>query len=589
MDELLEKLHKSKALSAFHCRFVETEAQLTGLSTEEILLDNALVSSQTIAEVTSPGDMPAVMDKTAVTGVSRQLAEWLPESVARQCKAVVLRLCDYSRTIDVAIHDVNDLVARDKIVRALKLNDSRQPIAVPASGLHTTHGDTTHGESGRSGNLAVESFSVDFRQINQADIERTLDRVYGSRQSLEKVIGALQHTNDVELTKEAVDVPVLSELLSVILAEAVLRRASDIHLSPAHRLVSVRIRQDGVMRELCCFHSRYWAAVLVKLKVQCGMDIAETRAPQDGRFTEIVYGNKVDLRVASFPTLSGENAVIRIFDSGQRLKTLHELCLDDAVGSALQQLLAKQHGLVVVCGPTGSGKTTTLYALLQQLDADAMNIMTLEDPIEFVLPRIRQTAINTGANFGFAEGVRGLLRQDPDVIMVGEVRDSATCSLVCRAALTGHFVLTTTHAEDCIGAIERLLELGANAAVLASVLNTVVAQRLLRRCCQTCNGMDTSCLECDGIGYIGQVAVYEILPISQALKFAIANGRNSAELYAVASEDGLVDLRARACEYISQRITSIQELNRVLGPELGTSADTKIDSNPAPGTVNPPT
>ena len=323
----------------------------------------------------------------------------------------------------------------------------------------------------------------------RSDIERFLERAY--RHDL-SVAGILHEIETGEIDPGAVpgsadeySQPIV-RLVDVLLTDAVKRGASDIHFEPEAGFLRVRYRIDGVLRQVRSLHRSYWSAIAVRLKVMCGMNIAETRAPQDGRMTLSVSGHDIDYRVSSLPTAHGENIVLRVLDRSRGIVALGELGMSAHALAALRRMMERPEGVILVTGPTGSGKTTTLYSILAHLDREGINIMTLEDPVEYPMARIRQTSVNEAVKLDFANGVRSLMRQDPDIILVGEIRDADTAAMTFRAAMTGHQVYSTLHTNSAIGAIPRLLDIGVAPGVLAGNIIGIVAQRLVRRLCPEC-------------------------------------------------------------------------------------------------------
>ncbi len=335
-------------------------------------------------------------------------------------------------------------------------------------------------------------------------------------------------------------------LVNAILVDAVMNEASDIHFEPEGHFLRIRYRIDGQMWQARTLHRDYWSAILVRIKIMSGMNIAETRAPQDGRITFNVSGRDIDFRVATQPTLYGENIVLRLLDKQKSLVPLEALGYSPHNQELLLRLIKRPEGIIVVTGPTGSGKTTTLYSVLNYINNIDTNIMTLEDPVEYQLPLIRQTNIREGV-MEFAQGVKSLLRQDPDVIFIGEVRDEETAVMTVRAALTGHQVYTTLHTNDALGVIPRLIDIGVPPTLLSGALIGMVAQRLARKLCADCKepyvasadeckllGLVTDapptlhrakgCIKCKGRGYRGRVAIAEVIRVDRELDDLIAVG-----------------------------------------------------------------
>ncbi|MGM0565054.1 MAG: GspE/PulE family protein [Pseudomonadota bacterium] len=319
-----------------------------------------------------------------------------------------------------------------------------------------------------------------------------------------------------------------SEAVDAMLLESCRRGASDIHLEPDREYARLRLRVDGVMESLSVLSKRQYARLLGRLKVLCDLDMGENRLAQDGKMHRRVEGRPTDFRAALMPTLHGEVLVLRVLDRSARDWCLSDLDLGDGVRKALEALVQIPQGMVVVCGPTGSGKTTTLYALLSALDKHRQTIATLEDPVEYPTDGIRQTDLSRGAKLGFAEGVRALMRQDPDVLLIGEIRDSETAAMALRAAMTGHRVLTSVHAATPVGALRRLAELGVDRANQATYINGVIAQRLIRRLCGRCRRpsglVRKDCKACAGRGYRGRRALLDILRLDAERKASLERG-----------------------------------------------------------------
>ncbi len=354
-------------------------------------------------------------------------------------------------------------------------------------------------------------------------------------------------------------------LVNALILQAVRMGASDLHFSPQRQSLEIRVRVDGVLLTLACVSRSLLNSLLVRIKIMATLDIAETRLPQDGQFRRIVDGHNIDCRVSSFPTVAGENTVIRLINAQKQLHKLSVLNLPQQIVEQLCSLVHRPAGLVVFCGPTGAGKSTTLFALLEQLDHSALSVMTLEDPVEQRIEGIRQTSIDVSRQWGYAQALRALLRQDPDVLLVGEIRDTDSCRMVLRAVSTGHQVLTTVHANDVHGALHRLQDLHTDNSALALGLSGLVAQRLLRCLCVHCKDGVRGCETCFGTGYQGRQVVMEVLEITSVLKSAIMRGESIDELHDRSIKSGFVNMRSMAMQMVRAGITDVQEVNRVLG------------------------
>jgi len=381
------------------------------------------------------------------------------------------------------------------------------------------------------------------------------------------------------------------KLVSLMLFEAVKRRASDVHVQPYEDKLVVRMRVDGALHDIFTPPQALQQEILSRIKVMGGMNIAERRVAQDGRATVEVGDRIVDLRISTLPTTFGERAVIRLLDKSLRLYELGELGMPDAMLGSFSRLIRADHGILLVTGPTGSGKSTTLYAALQELHSEALNILTLEDPIEYRLEGISQTQVNPRKGMTFANGLRYVLRQDPDVIMVGEIRDAETARMAIQSALTGHLVFSTLHTNDAAGAVARLLDLGVEPYLLASCLLGVLAQRLVRRICPECSMVHTpspaerqrwavseeelpadvalhrgdGCDACLGTGYHERVGIFEHLEVTEAIRELILQQAKASSIKATAVVTGMTTLRADGIAKALRGLTTMDEITRVAG------------------------
>jgi len=372
-------------------------------------------------------------------------------------------------------------------------------------------------------------------------------------------------------------------LVNALLVDAIKVGASDIHFEPEGSFLRLRYRIDGQMLQVRSFHLDYWNAMVVRIKIMSGMNIAETRNPQDGRISYNVLGREVDFRVATQPTIHGENIVMRLLDKAKSLVPLDQLGFSNHNISVLKVLLKRPEGIIIVTGPTGSGKTTTLYSILSFINDIETNIMTIEDPVEYQLPLIRQSNVREGAGLDWLTGMKSLMRQDPDIIFVGEVRDSETAMMAVRAALTGHQVFTTLHTNDAIGCIPRLSDIGVPNHLLGSSLIGVLAQRLARKLCKHCRksrdatpeecrilGVDSSnppqiydavgCEKCHNKGYKGRTAMVEILRVDRAMDELIATHATRRVILEHALANGFVTMQQDGIAKVLAGETTINEL-----------------------------
>jgi general secretion pathway protein E/type IV pilus assembly protein PilB len=480
----------------------------------------------------------------------------LPRSIAQANCVVPVGYDAEAGILSVAVSDPHDVVAMDK-VRA----------AMPAG------------------------MRLDWRLATRADIEGAIDAFYGQALTIEAILqglrtGRVPDEAATQLGGPGAHAHPIVRLVDAILVEAVRMGASDIHLEPEERFLRLRYRIDGVLRQVRVLHRQYWRAMLVRLKVISAMDIAETRAPQDGRVSMVIAGSDVDFRAAVQPTVHGENFVLRVLDRRKSIVKLDMMGLSPDRLATLRLMLARPYGIVLVTGPTGSGKTTTLYSILDEMNTEQVNIMTLEDPVEYPMPRIRQASAGE-SKLDFAAGVRSMMRQDPDIILVGEIRDRETAEMAFRAAMTGHQVFSTLHTNSAALAIPRLIDMGVPAAVLTGNIIGIVAQRLVRKLCVACKeayapsaaecallgideGTQTSlyrpvgCPACSNTGFRGRMAVMELLRFDEGLDDLVAQGARSAQILAHARAQGFTTMAEDAAQRIAQGLTSLEEVARVV-------------------------
>ncbi|HXZ91613.1 MAG TPA: ATPase, T2SS/T4P/T4SS family [Burkholderiales bacterium] len=478
----------------------------------------------------------------------------LPRELARRYRIFPIALDRQGNRFIVALADTNNIVAVDQLRTHLK-------------------GD----------------FEIELRLAGDSEIERAIEHYYGHEFSIDGILQEIE-TGEVDyssLTEEDEYSQPVVRLISALLADAVEHGASDIHFEPEQSFLRIRYRIDGVLRQIRSLHKTYWPAMAVRLKVMSKMNIAETRAPQDGRISATMAGRVIDFRVSSLPTTHGENLVLRILDRQKGIVPLDKLGLEDSQLELLKRMIARPEGIILVTGPTGSGKTTTLYSILNHVNSDAVNIMTLEDPVEYPLTLIRQTSVSEAAKLDFANGVRAMMRQDPDKILVGEVRDADTAEMAFRAAMTGHQVFSTLHTNSAIGAIPRLLDIGIVPDVMTGNIIGVIAQRLVRRLCRTCRqsyspdageirmlGMKASesvtlyravgCEQCDYQGFRGRTAIIEILKIDAAIDELIARRATTREIFDAARAKGFRTLADDGVRLVRAGATSLEELMRVV-------------------------
>ena len=481
----------------------------------------------------------------------------VPEEFARRHNVLPLAIDADKNIFIVAVADIFNVVALDQL-RALV--DPQIEIKTLLAGLAQLqeHIDLFYGYE-----LSVDGI---LREIETGEVDY---------QSLQTATGEMEYTQPVV------------RLVGSLLADAVKRGASDIHFEPEFAFLRIRYRLDGVLEQIRSLHKTYWPSIAVRVKVMSGINIAETRAAQDGRFSLNLSGRPIDFRVSTQPTIYGENIVLRILDRERSIIPLENMGLQDDTLAALRRMMARPEGILVVTGPTGSGKTTTLYSLLTHVNDESINIMTLEDPVEYPVTLMRQTSVNETVKMDFVNGIRSIMRQDPDVILVGEVRDHETAEMAFRAAMTGHQVFTTLHTNSALGTFPRLMDIGISQEIMAGNIIGVIAQRLVRVLCTQCkapynpnaeelamlelqSGADAvvygpvGCPHCHHKGYRGRMALMELLYMDSDLDELVARRAPLHELREAALEKGFRTLAEDGIRRVLEGKTSLAEVSRVV-------------------------
>lgn len=490
------------------------------------------------------------------------LVKKLPETVARRYRALVLK--ESSGQYLVGMADPTDLFAFDELVK--HLGHSIKMALVRESQLLETF-DQVYRRTSEISNLAEELG----QELSGADFD---------------IANLLEAVSDE-------DVPV-ARLLKSIFEDAVQMKASDIHIEPDETVLRIRQRIDGVLHEQVMKEKNIAAAVALRLKIMAGLDISEKRIPQDGRFNMRVKNRSIDVRLSTMPVQYGESVVMRLLDQTSGILDLGSLGMPDDILQRFRRVIHRPHGLILVTGPTGSGKTTTLYAALQELNKSDTKIITAEDPVEYRLPRINQVQVKQKIGLSFAEILRAALRQDPDVILVGEMRDQETAEIGLRAAMTGHMVLSTLHTNDAIHTADRLLDMGAEGFLIAAALQAIVAQRLVRRICDSCSeeyqlndqeavwvesvlnmkakGLKLKhgrgCRHCNNTGYRGRIGVYELLEPEAAMLDALRANDSVRFAEAVRNNKSFRPMRMNAMDYAQAGITTVEEVMRITSERI---------------------
>ena len=438
---------------------------------------------------------------------------------------------------------------------------------------------------------AITGLSVVIKVGTRSDIEdaiRRVNRLDDSVADFGELLADEEDDEDISEIEAAVEEAPIVKLVNTLVSRAINERASDIHIEPAERDLRVRFRIDGVLHEVMTTPKSVTGAVVSRLKIMAELDIAERRVPQDGRVSLRVGGREIDLRVATLPTIYGEKVVLRILDKDDAILTLPGLGFLPETLDRFESSYTKPYGAILVTGPTGSGKTTTLYSTLNIINREDRNLITVEDPVEYRLPGVIQVQVNRKAGLLFATALKAILRSDPDVVLVGEVRDGETAKTAIEAALTGHLVLTTLHTNDASSSIGRLVDMGVEAYLVSSALDSIVAQRLGRRICERCRqpreatpemlvqmGMDpdegpvtvydaVGCKACSDTGYRGRVCINEVLLVSEEIQRMAVERRPSDEIKKIAVEQGMLTLRQDGMAKVKLGVTTLEEVLRVV-------------------------
>jgi MSHA biogenesis protein MshE len=547
-----ELLLEHKVISEEQLKAALTEQKRTGRKLGRVLTDLGMVREETLHEVLAQHLQISFIDVRQLK-LDSATVRLLPETHARRFRALVLQVD--ARGLLVGMADPTDLFAYDEIAARLK-----QPIRVAL--------------------------------VKEADLLKTMDVVY---RRTDEIASIAQEVRD-EMREGEVDLEQLSadegspdapviRLIQTMFHDAVQMRASDVHIEPGETVLRVRQRVDGNLQEQSIDGRRVSAALVTRLKLMSGLDIAEKRLPQDGRFSVKVDSKSVDVRMSTMPTQYGESVVLRLLDQSANLMGLDQLGMEATMLSKFRRLIERSAGMVLVTGPTGSGKTTTLYSALNFLNQPDTKIITVEDPVEYRLDRVNQVQINAKIGLDFARVLRTTLRQDPDVILVGEMRDQETVDIGLRAAITGHLVFSTLHTMNAIATVNRLLDMGAAGYMIAAALHGIIAQRLVRRVCDNCAQPSepdpqqrawlnayvgenartmqfragTGCTYCNLTGYRGRAAIYELLEIDRTLSDAMRRGDSIAFAEAARKQPNYVPLANAAIALAAQGVTSIAE------------------------------
>jgi len=470
-------------------------------------------------------------------------SRFVPYSYARD--NAILLVPKGERDAEVWISDATPLAALNEVMRVFP--GQVKPIVVEPAKLTEAISQTYGDQSGSAQQIV-------------GDIEGEFD-----------ITRMMQEVPDVEDLLETEDDAPIIRMINALLTQAARDGASDIHIEPFESYSLVRFRVDGTLRDVVRPKRALHAALVSRIKIMAALDIAEKRLPQDGRITLRVGGRPVDVRVSTLPTGHGERAVLRLLEKDLSKLELTNLGMAKEALDRFDTLIHQPHGIILVTGPTGSGKTTTLYAAIRRLDHATTNIMTVEDPIEYDIEGIGQTQVNPKIEMTFAKALRAILRQDPDIVMIGAIRDLETAQIAVQASLTGHLVLATLHTNDAASAVTRLIDMGIEPFLLSSSLLGVMGQRLVRKLCPKCRVQDAptgpwravGCDNCGNTGYVGRTGIYELLTVDDEMRLLIHQGANDADIRRVAERGGMVNMRADAQRWVVSGVTSQEEALRV--------------------------
>ncbi len=552
-------LVQHKLISEGQLNAALADQKTSGRKLGQVLIDNAYITEEQFLDFLSQQlDIPYIDLKQY--SYQSEVVHLLPETLARRFRAIVL--ADRKTGLLVGMADPSDIFAYDDLHKILK-----RPIS-----------------------LAL---------IREQDLLAAMDTIYRKEQEITSLVEELDEElseTDIDLEQlvqsDDIDNAPVVRLLQTIFEDALQVKASDIHIEPDEKVLRIRMRIDGILNEQVMNEKRIVAALVSRLKLMSGLNISEKRLPQDGRFHIKVKNHSIDVRLSTMPTQHGESVVMRLLDQNSGILNLDELGMNEAVLNRFRKSIHRPHGLVLLTGPTGSGKTTTLYAALSELNNSQKKIITAEDPVEYRLERISQVQINNKIDLTFAKVLRTALRQDPDIILIGEMRDAETANIAIRSAMTGHMVLSTLHTNDAISSVYRLQDMGIEGYLIATSLQAIVAQRLIRKICNDCKTehhpdehetswlqsvasehlsssthffKGTGCHLCNNTGYKGRKGVHEILEINEQLADAFRQGDAREFVQKARHAPGYIPLIKNALDLAKQGITTIEEVLKLAG------------------------
>ncbi len=571
--ELEDALLQLGLINQNQLELIKIESVNTGQPIEEIIEKMNLVSNENIIRAWGlVFGMPYI--NLEGTTIASETLHRIPEHVAKKYKIVAFG--EKERKLQIAISDPHNLQALEALEFIKQQNNYNVDIFI-------------------SSDKGI-SFILDQYGNLTKEVGKALEEVKPETIGIEEV-SKEEVESESQLNKVIQDAPI-SKVVALIIKYAVSARASDIHIEASEDEVIIRYRIDGQLKKTITLPKHILPAIVSRVKILSNLKIDEQRLPQDGRFRSKIDDKEVDFRVSTFPSVNGEKVVMRILDTSAGILTLEQLGLIDYSFETLEKNIHKPHGMILATGPTGSGKSTTLYAILDRLNKESVNIVTLEDPVEYNMPGINQSQVKPEIGYTFANGLRSILRQDPDIVMVGEIRDFETAEMAVHAALTGHTVLSTLHTNDATGAIARLVNMKIETFLITSSVNIIFAQRLVRKVCPDCadikepnnteleeiknevNKMpklarekinlaeikvpnSKGCGKCQDMGYKGRVGIFEVLPINNEIQELILNGVHASEIKKKAIENGMITLKQDGILKVLKGITTLEEVWRV--------------------------
>ncbi|MCD6429268.1 type II/IV secretion system protein [bacterium] len=576
--KIIQELLKKNLIDKKTAASLQEEVELYNRKAEELVLEKKLVPEEVLFEIKSK-TLGVPLKKISPRQVSSEILELIPKDSAEYYKMIPLKKKNH--TLEVGMVYPEDIKAQEALKFLARQQNFNYSIYL----------------------ITLSNFKKLFKkyQTLKREVKSALRDLEAQLQTKKPSTVEGPPETQIRVQERTAEAPI-SKMVAVILRHAVEGKASDVHIEPLKDKTRVRFRLDGILHSSLFLPKKIHPAIVARIKIISNLRIDETRMPQDGRFTVTIDDQNIDFRVSTFPTMTGEKVVMRVLNPLERLETFESLGLEGNALATIKEAAQQPYGMILATGPTGCGKTTTLYVTLEFLNKEGVNIVTLEDPIEFYIEGVNQSQIKPEIGYTFANGLRHILRQDPDIIMVGEIRDSETAELATHAALTGHIVLSTLHTNNAIGVIPRLIDLGVKPFLLPSTINVAIAQRLLRRVCPHCKKKvrpegevkefileqiaelppkerrkvpkdlwiwkGEGCVECGGTGYSGRIAIFEVLKMTRELERIILTGPTEEKIAEEAKRQGMLTMRQDGVLKALKGLTTIEEVIRVTEEEI---------------------